>query len=393
MAQKQKILIAGGGFGGVKAALDLSKDDRFEVILVSDNENFRYYPSLYHTATGGSRDVSSIPLSEIFEDDNVQVFQAAATGIDREQRHLITKDGQKLEYDHLILALGVVTNYFNIPGLAEYSYGIKTLEDAERFKAHLHKQLVVKQRPDQNYVIVGGGPTGIELAGVLGDYIRLISKKHGLRKHKVRVELVESSPRLVPRMPKGVSRRIARQLRRNGIKLYLNKSVSGQTAEDIVVSGRSITSQTVVWTAGTANNPFFAANNFQLAQSKRVRVDQFLQAEKGIYVIGDNAETPFSGLAQTALYDGKFVAQNLLRAVEGQEPEPYRAKKPIYVLPAGKNWAAVLWGKARFYGLLGWWLRRAADYRAYDDYEPWFQATRRWLAEYESQELCPLCDK
>ena len=179
MSKKQKVVIVGGGFGGIKAALDLCEDERFHVTLVSNNDNFRYYPSLYHTATGSSKDVSSIPILEIFEGKNIEFVRAEALSLDRQNQIVHLKGGQKFAYDSIIWALGVVTNYFNIPGLAEYSYGIKTLEDAERFKMHLHKQLVVKQRPDQNYVIVGGGPTGIELAGVLGDYIRLISKKHG----------------------------------------------------------------------------------------------------------------------------------------------------------------------------------------------------------------------
>jgi NADH dehydrogenase len=393
MAQKQRIVIVGGGFGGIKAALELCENEHFDVVLISDNKNFRYYPSLYHTATGGSKEVSSIKISEIFESKNIDFINAEVTAIDREKHSVQTKDGKNIEYDSLILALGVVTNYFNIPGLAEYSYGIKTLEDAERFKEHLHKQLVVKQRPDQNYVIVGGGPTGIELAGVLGKYIQLISKKHGIKHRAVNVELVEAAPSLVPRMPRDVSRNIAKHLRRSGVKLYFNTTVNAQTADQLMINNRPIDSHTVVWTAGTSNHPFFANNNFQLAPSKKVRVDQYLQAERNVYVIGDNADTPYSGLAQTALYDGRYVAQNIICSVDGKSPKPYKAKKPIYVLPAGPDWAAVLWGGLRIYGILGWWLRRAADFIAYRDYEPWFKATRHWMAEYEREELCPLCDK
>src|SRR5690606_23852136 len=122
-------------------------------------------------------------------------------------------------------------------------------------------------------------------------------------------------------------------------------------------------------------------NGFQLTRTGKVRVDHFLQAEQGIYVIGDNADTPYSGMAQTALYDGKFVAGNLVRLANEEEPAPYIAKKPVYVMPAGPRWAAVLWGRFRIYGLGGWLLRRAADLIAYRDYEPWKMAIDRWLAE------------
>lgn len=159
-----------------------------------------------------------------------------------------------------------------------------------------------------------------------------------------------------------------------------------------MVNDKPIRSHTVIWTAGVANHAFFTDNNFQLAANHKVRVDQFLQAEPGIYVIGDNADTPYSGMAQTALYDGVYIANNLIRLADNEAPTPYEAKKPIYVLPAGPNWAAVVWGKFHFYGFIGWIMRRAADFVAYRDYEPWFRATKRWMAEAKIEDLCPKCD-
>lgn len=390
--QKHHIVIVGGGFGGVKAALELASDMRFAVTLINDEPNFEYYGTLYKTATGGSRDISSIPLEEIFaEHPRVKLVYSRASGLDRKNQTITTENGEKFIYSALILAVGVVTNYFNIPGIDTYAFGIKSLKDAEKLKAHLHAQLVDKKQPNLNYVIVGGGPTGIELAGVLGEYIQHICFKHGLGKRAVHVDLVEAAPYLVPRMPKDVSRAIARQLRRQGVKLYLKTAVKSQTADELFIGDKPIRSHTVVWTAGISNNPFFTEQNFQLAPNRKVRVDQFLQAEPGVYVIGDNADTPYSGMAQTALHDGITVARNLIRLADGKNTKPYHAKKPIYVMPAGPNWAAVLWGPVRIYGRLGWWLRRAADLIAYHDYEPWLRASKHWLAEYETQESCPLC--
>jgi len=388
---KQKVVIVGGGFGGVKAALDLVKDQRFEITLISQNDHFRYYPSMYHTATGGSRAVSSIPLGELFDPDKVEIFQATVTGLDRAQKLVKTDTGHEVKYDYLILAMGVITNYFHIEGLPELSYGIKSLEDAEEFKAHLHNQIIDDRKPDLNYVVVGGGPTGVELAGVLGDYVKHISHKHGLKPKKIHVDLVEASPRLMPRMSKHLSKRIAKQLRAKGVKLYLKSSVQGQTADELTVNGKPIRSHTVVWTAGMSNNPFFAEHDFQLNKFGKVRVDQFLQAEPSIFVIGDNADTPYSGMAQTALYDGIYIARSLSRIMDKKSPFPYIAKRPIYVMPAGPGWAAVQWGPLHIYGRLGWTLRRAADFLAYRDYEPLFKATKRWFAEYDHEDLCELC--
>lgn len=388
---KHRIVIVGGGFGGVKAALELANDDRFHVTLIADHTDFRYYPTLYRTATGGRRMISAIPLEEIFAGKKVQVLNDRMVSIDRKSRVVNTKVGHKVGYEALVLALGVKTNYFGIKGLKDLSFGIKTNADAEELKAHLHKQLIADNRPDLNYVIVGGGPTGIELAGVLPSYLRQIAKQHGLGHRAIHVDLIEAAPRLVPRMPKDVSKRIARQLRRMGVKLYLGTAVQAQTADSLMVNNKPIRSHTVIWTAGVSNHPFFAEQDFQLAPKGKVRVDQFLQSEMCMYVIGDNADTPYSGMAQTALYDGMFVASNLKRLANKQEAIPYHAKKPIYVFPAGHHWAAVVWGKVRIYGKLGWLLRSLADLIAYHDYEPWQLASRRWVAENDNEEICPYC--
>ncbi len=388
---KHKVLIIGGGFGGIKAALELAHDDGFQITLVSDRMDMWIYGALYHTATGGSRRVSSVPLSGIFAGKNVHVLHDKVITLDRKKKVVTTEIGHTLNYDALILGLGMRTNYFGITGLEEYSFGIKSLDEAEELKAHIHHQITKNHHSDINYVVVGGGPTGVEIAGALPAYIRSVAARHGLPPKKVHLDLIEAAPRLLPRMPKDISRAVTKHLRKLGIKIYLKTAVQAQTADALMVNDKPIRSHTVIWTAGMSNNLFFSENQFQFSTNGRVRVDQFLQAEPGIYVIGDNADTPYSGMAQTALYDGHYVAKNLIRLAESQSPHPYRAKKPIYVMPAGPKWAAVLWGKVRLYGRLGWALRRLADLVAYNDYEPWKMALSRFMAEDDREESCPQC--
>ncbi|MGI9028016.1 MAG: NAD(P)/FAD-dependent oxidoreductase [Candidatus Saccharimonadales bacterium] len=389
---KQKIVIIGGGYGGLKTALDLAAAGEFNITIISEVADFRYYSSLYRTATGGSRDLSSVMLDEVIGDKHIKLIHAKATALDRAQKHIKTDDGQEVPYDYLVLSLGVVTNYFHIEGLPEFAFGIKTLEDAEELKIHLHQKIIDGGKPDLNYVVVGGGPTGIELAGALGDYVRYICDKHDLPRRTIHVDLVEAAPRLVPRMPAPLARRIARQLRSKGVKLYFKAAVQGQTADELLVNGKPIRSHTVIWTAGMSNNPFFSENGFQLTRNGKVRVDQYLQAEPSIFVIGDNADTPYSGMAQTAIYDGVYMARSLEAIITQQSnPKPYVAKQPIYVMPAGPNWAAVQWGSVRLYGRIGWIMRRAADFVGYRDYEPFFKATKHWFAEFDRQDLCAHC--
>ncbi|HTE57832.1 MAG TPA: FAD-dependent oxidoreductase [Verrucomicrobiae bacterium] len=384
--------MVGGGFGGVKAALELAKDRRFHITLISSHSDFRIYGTLYHVATGGARRVSSIPLTEIFAGTKVKVVIDKVTALDRKARAVITGSKTSFGYDALVLSLGVTTNFFHIEGLEEFAYGIKTPDDAEKLKQHLHKQMVGDGRTDLNYVVVGGGPTGVELAGVLPSYIRKIAKSHGLKPQKVHVDLIEAAPRLLPRMPKDLSKKVKKHLQKIGITVRLNKAVQAQSADALMVDGKPIRSHTVIWTAGVTNNPFFSAQEFQLTHTGKVRVDQYLQAEPGIYVIGDNADTPYTGMAQVAISDAKYVAKNLVRLADKKEPHPYHAKKPIYVMPAGPGWSAALWGNVRIYGRLGHFLRRMADYIAYHDYVPWQMALSRWTAEYDDEENCTTCD-
>ena len=391
--KKTNILIVGGGFGGVKAALELSKCGDCSVTLLSDHSHFRYYPGLYHTATGGQRAGSRIRLGTILEGRKVHFVRATAAKLDREHKEIVTGDGQHLPFDTLILALGNMTNYFGIKGLAEHSYGIKSTEELERFKRHLHEMFDKTGEPDQNYVIVGGGPTGIEVAGRLPGYLREIMKRHNIPKHPLHIELVEAAPVLLPRSPQSIQKAVTKRLERLGITVMTNTAVGGQTADTLMAGDKPLKTKTVVWTAGVTNNPFFKENNFKLTDRGKVEVDDYLQAEQNIFVIGDNANTMFSGMAQTALYDAKFVAHNICRTLDGKVPEPYTPKKPISVIPVGPRWAAVEWGKATFAGWMGGFLHLFVDLVAFHDLQNWAQAGAQWIRSKNDSdgEICPTC--
>lgn len=389
---KTKVLILGGGFGGVKAALELGGHPSFDVTVVSDQGNFRYYPMLYRTATGGSRQASEIPLNEIFAGSDLRLIKDEVIGLDRTAKIIRAKSGNTYSYDTLIVALGVVTNFFGIKGLEKYAFGIKTQEDSRRLREHLHKLLIEKQKPDINYVVIGGGPTGVELAGALPGYVRHIMRRHNLADRPIHVDLVEAAPRLLPRMPKEYSLAVSKRLRRLGVSLHLSEKVLAETTDKLMVTGHSIDSHSVVWTAGVTNHPFLKNNDFKLTENGKAVVDGHLQAETDIHVIGDNADTPYSGMAQTALYDAKFVAEDLARQAGGKQRKSYQAKRPIYIITVGPRWAAVLWGKIQIFGLGGWLLRTLADFAGYHEYEPWWKAGRRLEATYQSEETCPVCE-
>lgn len=389
---KKRVVIVGGGFAGVKAARELSKHHRdFAITLVTDQPYFRYYPALYHTATGGLYSQSSIPLTDILDTKHVTIVQQRVIAIDREKQTITTDGEQTIPYEIAVLGLGVVINYFGINGLEENSYGIKTYEHVKKFRAHIHEQ--IDKDAEQHYVIVGAGPTGIELAGALPAYLETVMRKHGVTGKKPTITIIEAAPRLLPRSPEKISKAVAARLQKLGIELRLCQTVEGASSDSLMVSGQPISSKTIVWTAGTSNHPFFKENGFVIGERGKVTVDEFLRAGEGVYVVGDNANTPFSGVAQTAMHDGQFVVEDIVRRAQGHTPKPYEPEKPIVFIPVGHGWAAVEWGKKIFTGRLGWYLQQAADWRNFHHLEPWWKANEQWMTEFGEEEDCPTCKR
>lgn len=388
------VTIVGGGFGGIKAALEIAKDPEISISLITDRPDFQYYPTLYSAATGRSHRESWIPLGEIFSQyENVDVFIDEITAIDPNKRELKGTSGTVYEYEDVIFSIGVVTTYFDIPGLEAYSYGIKSEEEIQKLKHRLYVDIAENRTYDRNYVIIGAGPTGVELAAALGTYIRRLARFYELKERPVKIRLIEAAPRVLPRMSEETSRRVTHRLKELGVKVEVGKKVEKATAEQLIVSGKPIESHTVIWTSGVTNHPFFAKHKkvFTLSKRGRVEVDEYMQAAPHIYVIGDNAETRWSGLAQTALHDGLSIGKNFRLRKQGKTPKPYRIVDPAHVIPVGNNWAAFEWKQFKVYGLLASWLRRAANLVGYRDILPIGTSLSVWRAGkvYENDYFTP----
>lgn len=389
-----RIVIAGGGFGGIKTALELAKHKEFDITLISDRDHFLYYPALYGTATGGSHLQSQVPLAKVFKYiRNVRIVMDKVASIDVPRKMLISEKGTAYEYDNCVLALGVVTTYFGIEGLAEHTYSIKSIDEVNRFKKHMHDEIVQTKHMDKNYVVVGAGPTGVELSAALNSYLTHVSKMHGVAHGKIHIDLVEAAPRVLPKMSEKTSAIVTRRLKKLGVRVMTEQKVEAADNDSLQVNGRELPSKTVVWTSGVTNSPFFKdnAHAFNLAKNGRVEVDSYMQAADNVYVIGDNAATPYTGLAQTALHDALFISDHLKRLARKQPLKHYKPRNPPVVIPVGKHWAVFEWSWLKLYGLLASWIRRAADFVGYNDILPIGQALGVWRAEYEREEDCPTC--
>ncbi len=384
---KNHIVIVGGGFAGVRTAKDVS------VTLISASETFAYYPQLYHAATGGSRAEASIPLVTLLRDTHVKIIIDTINVVDPDRHTITGASGEVYPYGRLVLAMGSVTNYFGIPGMEEFSYNIKTIDGALRFKRHLHDQLIHGTKPELHYVIVGGGPTGIELSAALSEYLERIVKLHGVSAPTYQIDLVEAAPRLLPRSSEQYAANIKGRLQKLGVNVMTGVVVKGETVDRLQLDGRSVKTKTVVWTAGVANNPFFRnnADHFTFNKTGRVEVNAFMEGGKDMYVIGDNAATPHGGLAESAIADARYVAKDIIRTIARKPRKAYHQHVPTGVVPVGNGWAAVEHGSIHIYGYLGWLMRRAGDFIGYSDIESLSRAIRVWRMDGQQQDECPIC--
>lgn len=392
----KKIVIVGGGFAGVGLALKLANNRNFDIKLICKENYFQYHAALYRSATGRSPLEVVIPLKDFFEyAKNIEMILDEVTEVNSSSKQITGTSECTYQYDELVLALGNNTEYYSIRGLEKYSYGVKDITEALKLKRHIHDNLLNKQK-ESAYVVVGGGASGVELSAELMSYLKKVRKRHRASSLKYSVYLIEASDRVLKNMPERFSKKVQKRLKKVGVQLLLNNSVQYETAGRIKLPNSSISTQTVSWTAGVTNNPLFEKHTslFKLGKLKRVIVNSHLEADPNIYVLGDSASTEFSGMAQTALHDARFVANNFKRKAKRKKLKAYKAKKPVYAVPVGSRWAAVLWGHLTVYGRLGWILRRLADLRLYLTFLSLKKALTAWkYGNIKDEEVCPKCSK
>lgn len=390
-----KVVIVGSGFAGLRVARNLRKHGKkIHVTLITDSLTFRYSPALYRSATGHRRRESIIPIRYITQSyRNVTIVHGKVVGINRAERVIITEDKRVHNYDIAVLATGVVTSYFGIPGLEEHSFGIKSAEALEELKNHLHQTLITTSNPDRNYVVVGGGATGVELSAALAKYLRKITKRHKTKHKAIKLELVEAAPRLLPQMQEKASKKVAKRLRKLGVKIMVGEVVKAETATTLKLADRTLPTKTVIWTAGVTNNPFYKQNadQFNLNERGKVIVDDFLQVDERTFVIGDNAATKYGGLALVAIWDANYVSRQIVRSSKGKAVKPYKQKKPISIVPAGETWSVLQWNTIVLTGRFPSLLRSMADFIGYADIMGIRKAFSIWRRYTESEESCAIC--
>ncbi len=389
-----KILIVGGGFAGIRAALDLAqlrlKNTR--IILISDKPHFEYHATLYRVLTGRSPRAVCVPLRDVFAGRDVEVLEDEITRVDLAAKTLTGASGSHYRYDFLVLALGSETAYFDIPGLAERAFAFKSITDALRLKNHLHKIIT---EPNAQIVVVGGGATGVEVSGELSSYVKMLAASHHLATKNITIDLIEAAPRLVPSLPERASQKIKQRLQRLGVNIFLGRAVLREDMDHLYLKDMELSTKTVIWTAGVRPHRLYAqTDGLPLDKKGRVIVNSNLEARglPAVFVVGDGAATPHTGMAQTATSDGRFIARVIAAKLNHKSVPPYQPKKPYLSIPVGSGWAATLLGHLALYGRIAWWLRRAADLRFFLSILPLRKALLAFSSETTLCESCSICE-
>ena len=374
MQAAHHFVIVGGGFAGLWATRALASAP-VRITLIDRHNHHLFQPLLYQVATAGlsAPDIAA-PLRHILRKQaNVEVRLAEVAAIAPQEKHVVLADGTTIAYDALLLATGATHAYFGHDEWARHAPGLKTLDDALQLRRHLllaFERAEAETDPGKraawlSFAIIGGGPTGVELAGTLAEIARHTLKNEFRRidPSQARVRLVEAGPRVLASFPDTLSEKARRQLERLGVEVVTGTPVSDITDEGYRLGETFIPAKTVVWAAGVAASPLARTLGVSLDRAGRVPVqpDLSVAGHPDIFVAGDLAAVtsdgrPVPGVAPAAKQMGRHVAQVLrARLSGGASPGAFRYRDYGNLATIGRMAAVVDFGRLKFSGLLAWW--------------------------------------
>jgi NADH dehydrogenase len=380
--KRPKVVIVGGGFGGLSAAKKLSGSP-VDVVLIDRKNHHTFQPLLYQVATSAlSPGEIASPLRHILNGArNVEVVMDEVTGFDTDARRVLLKHGPELQYDYLVVAAGARHAYFGHDEWERNAPGLKTLEDAVEIRRRVllafeqaeREAYLNGQHAPLNFAIIGGGPTGIELAGAIADIARdaLAHDFKAIDTTKARVMLFEGLPRVLTVYPEALSHKAEAQLKELGVEIHTNSLVTAVESKRVKVGEEWIPASVTLWATGVAASPLgkalaAQAQGVQVDRAGRVPIsaDLSLPGRPEIFVIGDLSSLkdatgkPVPGLGSAALQEGKVAAANILRDLQGKQRLPFRYWDKGTMATIGRRRAIAQIGRWQFSGFFAWlmWL-------------------------------------
>jgi len=383
--RKKHIVILGGGFGGLYTALQLEKllagDPDVEITLVN-RDNFILFTPMLHEVAASDLDITHIvnPIRKLLR--RVRFFDGEVESIDLPGKQVVVSHGEEhhhheLPYDHLVIALGSITNFFNIPGLQEHALTMKSLGDAIELRNRLIAQLEAADFECSvgvrdlllTVVVAGGGFAGVETIAAVNDFLReAVEFYPHLSEELIRVVLVHPGSVILPELGEKLGRYAQKKLAERGVEIRVNTRVAGISERGIELNdGTVIKANTLVWTAGTSPNPLLAGLHCQ-KEKGRIVVNEFMEAQgwPGVWALGDGAVVPdrktgkpYPPTAQHAIREGKVLAQNIAAAIRGGAKKPFVFKTLGQLAAIGRRTGVANILGFNFSGFIAWWLWRS----------------------------------
>jgi NADH dehydrogenase len=375
-SKDHRVVIVGGGFGGLNAAQALASAP-VRITLLDRRNHHLFQPLLYQVATAALNpsDIAAPIRRVLRQQANCEVILGEATSIDTAAKVVHLRDGQ-LDYDFLIVATGATHSYFGHPEWEARAPGLKTVEDALEIRRRMLLAYEVAERePDPvrrmqwlTFVVVGAGPTGVEMAGALAEIARDVLTRDFRRidPRSARVILLEAGPDLLTAYDPRLRAAAAARLRQMGVELRLRTAVTSVDAEGVTAGGEHIQSRCVIWAAGVAASPLAATLGAPLDRAGRVLVkdDLTVPGAQQVFVIGDLAAIksqdgkPVPGVAPAAIQAGRHAARSIERMIRGEPPVPFRYVDKGSLATIGRNAAVAEVGPIKTAGFIAWliWL-------------------------------------
>jgi NADH dehydrogenase len=367
---RPKIVILGGGFGGLTAARALTK---IADVTVVDRHNFQtFLPLLYQVSTAGlAADHVAYPIRGALRKTGAKFRMASPISIDHKNKQVKLDSSELLDFDHLIIALGSTTSDFGIPGVNEFALGMKSVHEALTIRAEVMRRFedLCRFEDDTRFTIsvIGGGPTGVEMAGALAELVRgplKSDQKHAAA--QIDVQLIEAGDRLLPPFSPSLSARTKKDLEKLGVKVMLNSAVKALEHRKVILKdGTSLPSEITVWAAGVQGSPAMAQLNLPVV-GNRLAVDASLQIKNypNIWALGDIAGAlgkdgrPLPMVAPVAIQQGKFIANQIERITKQKPLKAFSYLDKGSMATIGRNKAVVEVKGLKLAGTIAWltWL-------------------------------------
>ncbi|WP_408642430.1 NAD(P)/FAD-dependent oxidoreductase [Sinorhizobium chiapasense] len=403
--ERKRVVIVGGGFAGIAAARALRHAD-VDVVLVDRRNHHIFQPLLYQVATAVLSPAEiAAPIRQLeAKQRNLNVLLAEVTDVDIASRSIEASfpgvGDRKIAYDYLVVATGMRPSYFGHDEFAQHAPGLKSLSDAETIRGKILAAFELAEATEDDgerarqmtFVLVGAGPSGVELAASLAQMVRGTLRGNFRRIDPARASIVllDAGKRVLPTFAESLSRRVTRRLTKLGVKVLTGAKVETVDAQGVVAGGSRIPSATVLWTAGVAASPIPKMLGTNTDRAGRALVDPFLKVvdAPGVFVVGDAASVmqdkhPVPGVAQAAIQEGQYVGRLIAKELKGRKVKrPFRYFDKGNMAVVGKNYAVLERGWLRTSGFLTWLVWAFVHILALPQLQNRLRVQRQWLWSY-----------